>query len=342
MPSGPRPHLLAVDPPLACPGGVVSVSGAGLLDSRGDPPIVTVGDDHARILAASNTRVSFRVPDAAEGGHRPVQLSTIAGDAVRLHVAQSLATGIHQVDGPVFDDRGRLYVTVSGARGQQAPVSVFRVGASGAREPFASGIVNATSMAIGPDGLLYVTSRFEGIVYKVSEGGEATPFVTEVGVACGLAFGRDGALFVGDRSGTVFRIEPGGQATVLATLPPSIAAYHLAVGPDGAIHVSVPTLASCDRIYRVSTDGHVDVLYAGFGRPQGLAFDAAGSLHVVEALAGASGVYRLEGAGQPPLLVASGEGLVGITFDPTGALVVASNDTVYGFVNTAAAPSTAH
>src|SRR5215204_589968 len=173
MPSGPRPHLLAVDPPLACPGGVVSVSGAGLLDSRGDPPIVTVGDDHARILAASNTRVSFRVPDAAEGGHRPVRLSTITGDAVRLHVARSLATGIHQVDGPVFDDLGRLYVTVSGARGQQAPVSIFRVDASGAREPFASGIVNATSMAIGPDGLLYVTSRFEGIVYKVSEGGEA-------------------------------------------------------------------------------------------------------------------------------------------------------------------------
>ena len=59
-------------------------------------------------------------------------------------------------------------------------------------------------------------------------------------------------------------------------------------------------------------------------------------------LAGASGVYPLEGARQPPLVVASGEGLVGITFDPTGALVVASNDTVYGFVNTAAAPSTAH
>jgi sugar lactone lactonase YvrE len=341
MPSGPRPHLLAVDPPLACPGGVVSVRGAGLLDSRGDPPVVTVADDHARVLAASNTRVSFRVPENAAGGHMPVRLSTVAGDAVRLHVARSLATGIHQVDGPVFDDRGRLYVTVSGARGQQAPVSIFRVDASGTREPFASGIVNATSMAIGPDRLLYVTSRFEGIVYRVSHGGEATPFVTEVGVACGLAFDRDGRLFVGDRSGTLFRIGPGGQATVVATLPPSVAAYHVAVGPDGWIHVSVPTLASCDRIYRVSTEGAVEVVYAGFGRPQGLAFDAAGSLHVVEALAGASGVYRLEGAGRPPVLVASGEGLVGITFDPTGALVVASNDTVYGF-NTAAAPATAH
>jgi sugar lactone lactonase YvrE len=342
MPSGTRPHLLAVEPPLACPGGTVSVRGSGLLDSRGDPPTVTVGPEHARIVAASNTRVSFRVPEGAEGGHIPVRMSTVAGDEVRLHVARSLATGIHQVDGPVFDNRGRLYVTVSGARGQQAPVSIFRVDASGAREPFASGIVNATSMAMGPDGLLYVTSRFEGIVYKVSERGEATPFVTEVGVACGLAFGRDGTLFVGDRSGTLFRVGAGGQATVLATLPPSVAAYHLAVGPDGSIHVSVPTLASCDRVYRVTTEGDVRVLYAGFGRPQGLAFDAAGSLHVVEALAGASGIYRLEDPGRPPVLVASGEGLVGITFDPSGALVVASNDTVYGFVHTAAAPATAH
>jgi sugar lactone lactonase YvrE len=340
MPSGPRPHLVAVDPPLACPGGLVSVRGLRLLDARGEPPVVTVGEERTRIASASTTRVSFRVPET-EGGEMPVRLSTVADDVGKLEVARALATGIHQVDSPVIDDRGRLYVTVSGARGQQAPVSVFRIDPSGAREPFASGIVNATSMAIGPDGVLYVTSRFEGVVYKVSDGGDATPFVTEVGVACGLAFGRDGTMYIGDRSGTLFRVSPGEQPTVLATLPPSVAAYHLAVGPDGWIHVSVPTLSSCDRIYRVSTEGRVDVLHAGFGRPQGLAFDAAGSLHVVEALTGLSGVYRLE-PGQEPVLAASGEGLVGITFDPSGALVVASNDTVYGFSRLPAAAPTAH
>jgi sugar lactone lactonase YvrE len=340
MPRGPRSHLTAIDPPLACPDGVVSVSGTALLDALGDPPVVTVGAERAHILSASNVRVAFRVPGTAEGGNMPVRVSTVATETLTLRVARSLATGIHQVDSPVFDSAGRLYVTVSGARGQEAPVSVFRVDASGAREAFASGIVNATSMAIGPDGLLYVTSRFEGIVYKVSAQGGAAPFVTEVGVACGLAFGADGTMFVGDRSGTLFRASPGEQPSVLATLPSSVAAYHLAVGPDGWIHVSIPTLASCDRIYRVSTDGHVEVLFTGFGRPQGLAFDAAGSLHVVEALAGGSGVYRLEQG--HPVLVASGVGLVGVTFDPGGALVVASNDTVYGFANIAAAPATAH
>jgi sugar lactone lactonase YvrE len=302
---------------------------------------VTIGGEPVRIASASSTRVSFRVPSDVEGGTVPVRVSTVPDEAVPLSIARTLATGIHQVDSPIFDRRGDLYVTVSGARGQQAPVSIFRVGGTGAREPFASGIVNATSMAFGPDGLLYVTSRFEGVVYRVSPLGEATPFVTEVGVACGLAFAEDGTLFVGDRSGTLFAVTPAGQASVVATLPPSIAAYHVAVAPDGRIHVSVPTLASCDRIYRVTRDGHVDAIDARFGRPQGLAFDAAGTLHVVEALAGASGVYRLKEE-NAPVLVASGEGLVGITFDRAGALVVASNDTVYGFGNLAAAPASAH
>jgi sugar lactone lactonase YvrE len=335
MPRRSRSHLVALDPLLACPGGVVSVRGVHLFAGDEDPPQVTVGERPAHIVSASNVRISFRVPPDAEGRLTPVRVSSVAGESLMLDVGRTLASGIHLVDSPVFDAGGRLYVTMSGARGQQTPVSVFRVDAAGQREPFASGIVNATSMAFGPDRLLYVTSRFEGVVYRVSEAGEASPVVTELGVACGLAFGPDGTMFVGDRSGTLFRARPGEQPSVVATLPPSVAAYHVAVGADGWIYVAIPTLASLDHVYRVSTDGAIEVLHSGFGRPQGLAFDTHGHLHVVEALAGASGVYRLD-AGRAPTLVAAGEGLIGVTFDPGGALVVASNDAVYGFSHLAA------
>jgi len=339
MPRGSRSHLVALDPLFACPSGLVGVRGAGLLAKTGDAPQVTVGAHPAQIVSASNVRISFRVPPSAEGGLMPVRVSTVTGESLMLDVGRTLASGIHLVDSPVFDASGRLYVTISGARGQQTPVSVFRVDAAGGRQPFASGIVNATSMAFGPDHLLYVTSRFEGVVYRVSQAGEAAPVVTELGIACGLAFAPDGAMFVGDRSGTLFRARPGEQPSVVATLPPSVAAYHVAVGADGWIYVSIPTLASCDHVYRVSTAGAVEIQHSGFGRPQGLAFDADGHLHVVEALAGASGVYRLD-EGRAPTLVAAGEGLVGVTFDPGGALVAASNDAVYGFSHATAVAST--
>ncbi|MBA3640834.1 MAG: gluconolaconase, partial [Acidobacteria bacterium] len=147
---------------------------------------------------------------------------------------------------------------------------------------------------------------------------------------CGIAFDADGILFVGDRSGSILRVGDG-KTSVVASIPPSIAAFHLAFGPDGALFVTGPTLNTRDAIYRVSPTGAVEVFYGGFGRPQGMAFDEAGRLYVADAIAGTGGLYRFAAdGGEPELLVAAG-GLVGLAFSPDGALAVASGDTVYRF-----------
>ena len=93
--------------------------------------------------------------------------------------------------------------------------------------------------------------------------------MSEVGVACGLAFTPEGALLVGDRSGTIFRVLPNGRAAMVASLPPSVAAFHLAMGPDGHLYVTAPTLTARDNVYRVSLDGNVEVAWSGFGRRRG-------------------------------------------------------------------------
>jgi sugar lactone lactonase YvrE len=111
-------------------------------------------------------------------------------------------------------------------------------------------------------------------------------------------------------------------------LPGSIAAFHLAIGPDRAIYVTAPTLSTYDSIYRVGPDGVVSTLEARFGRPQGIAFDATGTLFVVEALAGASGLYRLT-PGRAPELVLAGQNLIGVAFDSFGGLIVCSNETAF-------------
>jgi sugar lactone lactonase YvrE len=207
-------------------------------------------------------------------------------------------------------------------------VSIFKVRPNGTRETFSSGIVNPTSMAIDPDGAIYVSSRFEGTVYRLAEDGSAEPFATDLGIACGLTFAQDGTLFVGDRSGTIFTVDRSGHTARLASLPTSVAAFHLALGPDHALYVTGPTLSPYDPVYRIDLAGAVTVHSTGFGRPQGLAFDASGTLFVIEALAGASGLYRVA-AGAKPELVLAGPGLIGVAFDRSGAIVVCSNDTAF-------------
>jgi len=329
-------RLTGTHPPAAIEGGRVTIDGTGFVINGSQLPAVTIGGVGARVVFASSTQLAVIVPAGLEGGHHPVRVASGAstGEAGFVSIAASFATGLHQVDNPVFDRDGNLYVTYSGTRGQQVPVSIFRVRPNGTRETFSSGIVNPTSMAVGPGGGLYVSSRFEGVVYRVAPDGSVEPFASDLGVACGLAFAPEaegGTLFVGDRSGTIFKVDRSGRATMFTSLPASVAAFHLAYGPDGALYVTGPTLSPYDALYRIATDGTVTKQYEGFGRPQGLAFDAQGTLHVVEALAGTSGLYRMrpENESGEPDLVLAGAGLVGVAFDRAGGLVVASNDTAY-------------
>ena len=124
------------------------------------------------MVYASPTRLSVIVPTGiADQGRTAVRIGGVADESAFIDIAGPLATGLHQVDNPVFDQSGNLYVTYSGTRGQQVPVSIFRVRPNGTRETFSSGIVNPTSMAIDPSGRLYVSSRFEGTVYRLNDDG---------------------------------------------------------------------------------------------------------------------------------------------------------------------------
>ena len=319
--------VTAIRPRAAIEGGRITLQGTGFVVDRPTLPEVLVGGVRARVVYASPVELGVIVPAGVEGGAAAVRVDGEFGGA-SLEIAALFATGLHQVDNPAFDRDGSLYVTYSGTRGQRVPVSIFRVRPNGIRETFSSGIVNPTSMAVDPEGRLYVSSRFEGIVYRVAEDGSVETFATDLGIACGLAFDADGTLFVGDRSGTIFRVDRHGHAMALASLPSSVAAFHLAIAPDRTLYVTAPTLATYDAVYRITPDGTVHEHYTKFGRPQGLAVDAHGTLFVVEALAGASGLYRVPPAGAPELILA-GPGLVGVAFDPQGGLVVCSNETAY-------------
>lgn len=311
-------------------GGRLWLRGDGFPQPESTSDLVTIGGVPARMAFAAPDRMAVVVPSGLDGGDTPVKVAWLPGATLYARVGVLLATGLHQVDNPVFGADGNLYVTYSGSRGQEATVSIFKVTANGAREPFVHGLVNPTSMVLGPDQQLYVSSRFEGRVYRIFDDGRYEVMASDLGVACGLAFGPDGSLFVGDRSGTVFRIDRRGRSETFASVPSSIAAFHLAMSPDGMLFVSAPTLASYDSLFRIDSEGRVETLKVSFGRPQGLAFDASGVLHVVEALAGSSGVYAVR-PGRDPELVVAGAGLVGLAFGPRGEMVVSSNGSVYSF-----------
>jgi len=322
-------RLTSVRPLWAIEGGRVTLEGEGFPLDQGVPH-VRLGPQHARLSAASPSSLTILVPQGLEGGSTAIRIDEMPGETAFVEIGAPLVAGVHHVDSPAYDRHGNLYVTFSGSRGQQAPVAIFIVRPDGTREPFVTDLPNPTSLAFDRDGRLYVSSRFDGSVYRVEADGKAALYATDLGVACGLAFGPDGALYVGDRSGSILRVEADGRARQFATLSPSIAAFHVAFGPDDHLYATAPTLGTNDGVYRIAPDGNAVLWCTGFGRPQGLAFDSTGHLYVVDALAGSSALYRIrmDTPAQPELMVSGGP-LIGLAFDPHGGIALAASETVY-------------
>jgi len=321
-----------IDPPAGIPGGEVVIEVSGATSKGGHPLQAWFGDQPAHIVAATGRRALVLVPEFDNGAEAEVSVDENgkSSKSTRFITGRRLAGDIHPVANPAFDPTdGSLFVTKSGARGEHVPVSLYRISSDGDIEEFSGDIINPTGIAFDRTGRMFVTSRLDGTIYRVTPLKEVVMFAGELGIATGLAFNRQGEMFVGDRGGKIYRVNEIGEAEPWAELEPSVSAYHLAFGPDGALYITGPTVSSFDSIIRFDEDGRGSVFYRGLGRPQGLAFDRDGNLYVAASLRGRRGIVRISPEGGDADIVVAGMNLVGLAFSPKGELVAATNEAVY-------------
>jgi sugar lactone lactonase YvrE len=323
-----KPHIESVSPAAALPGGEVRINGSRLRPAELRRPRVQFGEMEGAVVISSDDFVVARVPDGATSGPVVVATNGHVSNAQLVKVAVPIADNLHPVTNPAIDSEGNIYVTFSGTRGQQVPVSLFKIDTNYVVKPFLSDLMNATSIAIDREGQVYLSSRHDGTVYRVAQNGTMSSYAEGMGVATGIAFDREQNLYVGDRSGTIFKIARDRQIFVYATLEPSVSAYHLAFDPKGDLFVSGPTTSSFDAVYRIDAHGTVTSFYRGLGRPQGLAFDVEGNLYVAASLGGKRGIVKITPDAKASLEVA-GHNLVGLAFAPGRSAVLATTGAVH-------------
>jgi sugar lactone lactonase YvrE len=322
------PHIEAVAPGYALPGGEVRIVGSALRPAELRRPNVHFGEIEGSVLISADDFVIARVPEGAVSGPVVVGTNGHASNPHAIQVAVPIVGTLHPVTNPALDREGNIYVTFSGSRGQKVPVAIFKIDTNYTLTPYLNEMMNATAIAFDREDQMFVSSRHDETVYKVSPNGTVSSYAEGMGVATGMAFDRQQNLYVGDRSGTIFKIAPDRQIFVFATLEPSVSAYHLAFGPHGDLFVSGPTTSSFDSIHKVDPHGSVSVFYRGLGRPQGMAFDVGGNLYVAASLSGKRGIVKITPDAKASLQV-SGQGLVGLAFAPGKSAILATNNAVH-------------
>ena len=302
-------------------------AGRGLTQNGRGRPQVRFGDQPGSLLLSSPDRLVVRVPEGVSSGDVTVDTGVAVSAPASVAVGVTIAENLHPVANPAIDAAGNTFTTFSGSRGQKVPVSVFKIDQQKVVRPFLNDLVNPTGLAFDRAGYLYISSRMEGTIYKVSPDGHREIYAEGMGVATGIAFDGDENLYVGDRTGTVFKISRDRQIFVFATIEPSMAAYHLAFGPDGNLYLTGPTISSFDHVFRISPAGEVTSFYRGLGRPQGLAFDVDGNLYVAASLAGQRGIVGIT-PGAKVERVVSGYGIVGLAFTRHQSMIVATSNSL--------------
>ena len=255
MPSSSSSRISAVRPLWAVEGGLVTIAGTASRSIRSLPSRVHRRRCPARLATASPHELTAIVPAGLDGGRTPVRIDEALGETAFVEIGAPLATGLHQVDSPAFDADGNLYVTFSGSRGQQAPVSIFIVRPDGSREPFVSDLPNPTSLAFDADGRLHVSSRFDGSVHRVDagrtrhDGGDRSRRRVRHRVSAGRHALRRRPIRI-DPARARRDARRSSRASRRASprfISPS--------APTAGLYVTAPTLDARDCVYRVSPDG---------------------------------------------------------------------------------------
>ncbi len=325
-------RITSINPPRAIPGGEIFIECENFQISNVENFGCFFDRQRARVVGASPSRVIAAVPDDFDSTEVKVHLESDGGksNSVSVTIGRKIAEDLHIVANPAVDPKDdSIVLTRSGSRGQQLPVTLFRLDKNGFLTEMPAEILNPTGIAFDPAGQLFVTARADGEVCRIERDEEVVPFASELGIATGIAFDKNGLMFVGDRSGTLYRVPETGRPESFALLEASVSAYHLAFGKDEKLYVTAPGLSGFDAIYRVDKDGFDEIFYRGFGRPQGLAFDRAGNLYAAASSEGRQGIMRIAPESEIAEIFVAGMNVVGLCFTRRGEIIVATNGAVY-------------
>ncbi len=321
--------LKKIEPGIGLPGGIVKIFGKSFSPWELQNDDISFCGSTPWIEAASENSIITTIPTKVTSGTVHVKSENGKSNKIDFIIPETVTSGVHLVDNPVVDEKGNIYATYSGSRGENTHVSLYKITPYGEKIVYLKGLTNATSLAIDKSHSLYISSRFNGKIYKSVEEQEYELYSQGLGAAFGLAFNSNNDLYAGDRSGSIFKINNDGIAEFFASIPQSYISFHLGFDSEDRLYVTNPTHIGENSIYRINPEGIVEVFYTGHSMFHGFCFDKQYRLYATEAKRNESRLIRIDIETRQSEVVATGTNFIGVCFDNEDNLLLATSNAIF-------------
>src|SRR6202451_825087 len=104
-----KPHIEAVAPSFALPGGEVRIIGKSLRPHELRRPSVHFGEIEGSVLISSDDFLVARVPEGASSGPVVVGANGQISNPHSIKVAVTVADSVHPVTNPALDREGNIF-----------------------------------------------------------------------------------------------------------------------------------------------------------------------------------------------------------------------------------------
>ncbi|MCK4907927.1 MAG: SMP-30/gluconolactonase/LRE family protein [Spirochaetes bacterium] len=313
-----------ITPSVGIPDGDVTLHCEGLMPLKLEEDSLHFCGSTSMIEGASTHKLVAHIPHIPTSNEVFIMQDGRKSNTYHFAIPKCIANILHNVGNPAVSNHNDVFATFSGTKGQITPASVFRITNNSDKLPIISGLMNATSLLVGKDDYLYISSRYNGSIYRSDFNGSYEVFSQGMGEAFGMAMDSNGHLYVGDRTGSIFKVNHSGNAEFFTALPSSVVGYHLAIDSKDRLYVTVPLDIGENIIYRISPSGDVEEFVKDLSEYNGIAVNSEDTVFVVESNRGYGSVLKIDPETGEKTRSISGEKIVGLCFNKSDDLYIAT------------------
>ncbi len=314
-----------VIPPIGSSGGDITIYCSGLDPYKFKKEDINIGDKIPYFHGCSSNKILVKVPRNIYG-NVDIKIKNENNIVNYKYKCSTIITkGLFIIENPAIDKDDNIYTTSLIKKNRKINKTIIKIKENGDSNIVIDNISDVTSLSFTKNNDLLILSREEGNLYISDLEGKYKILTINLGKSTGIVVDNNNNYYVGNIEGEVYKINENGNKSLFVKVPKSFLSYHMTIDKDDNIYMTNPNQVFENKIYKVTPNGEISVIYNTQSLLKGLTAHHYDFIYFIETKRGIGNLKRINISNNNIDTLSSGENLIGVALNNKEELILASN-----------------